>query len=268
MKTLADITTKLAGDTLTRWSAVLRQPRLLLLLLFVAASGAGVVLLGLRCVLGHQLAHLYLVWNLFLAWVPLGFALLARRFQRAPALLLSCSLGWLLFFPNAPYLITDLVHLHARPPVPLWADILLLQLFIWLALLLGFASLFEMQALVKNFLGWRASWGFALTALALAGFGVYLGRFARWNSWDVVISPLGVWADIWVRVTNPTAHPRTFGFSLLCFVVLLIAYLILYALTAVRSELLREATDAPRSDLAGGSRGNARATAAKVAYGS
>jgi uncharacterized membrane protein len=224
--------------------AKLRQPRLRLLALLLAGSSIGVFLLALRSVLGWQLAHLYLVWNLFLAWVPLGFALLAHRYGHSRWRVGLCGICWLLFFPNAPHLMTDLVHLRPRPPVPLWADILLLQLFIWLGMLLGFVSLVEMQRLVNRRLGARASWWFVPLALALAGFGVYLGRFARWNSWDVLTSPLGLWRDIAARLMEPAAHPRTVGFSLLCFLVLLTAYLILYALMRVGAEVSSE-SDSP-----------------------
>lgn len=205
-------------------------------------------LLALRCLLGWQIAHLYLLWNLFLAWVPLGFALLARRCGHSRWRAALCGLGWLLFFPNAPYLMTDLVHLRPRPPVPLWADILLLQLFIWLGLLLGFVSLVEMQRLVKRLLGGRPSWWFVPLTLALAGFGVYLGRFGRWNSWDVLTSPLQLGRQIAARLAEPTAHPRTFGFTLLCFAVLLTAYGILYALMRMGAELSREGHAPAASD--------------------
>lgn len=220
------------------------RPRAALVLLFLAASVAGVALLALRGLLAGQSAHSYLVWNLFLAWMPLGWALLARRWEASGGRAVGAGWVWLLFFPNAPYLVTDLVHLRPVPPVPLWADILLLQFFIWLALMIGFASLFEMQALVRRWLGNRASWGFAVLSLALAGFGVYLGRFERWNSWDVVISPLSVWRDLWAVAVTPWAHARAVAFSGLCFMVLVFAYLLVYGLAGIVAAVHRESVSA------------------------
>lgn len=223
-----------------RWSWLPAEPRASMVLLFSAASVAGVGLLALRGLLAGRLGHAYLVWNLFLAWVPLGWALLVRCWERTPWRAAGAGAGWLLFFPNAPYLVTDLVHLRPQSPVPLWADILLLQYFIWLALMLGFASLLEMQALLRRRLGHRASWGFVVGALALAGFGVYLGRFERWNSWDVLISPVSIWLDVWRVATQPWAHARAVAFSGLCFVVLLFAYLLVHALAGIVAALHRE----------------------------
>lgn len=221
------------------------EPRATLVLLFLAASAAAVALLALRDLLAGQSAHSYLVWNLFLAWVPLGCAMLARRWERSGGRAAGAGCAWLLFFPNAPYLVTDLVHLRPHSPVPLWADILLLQFFIWLALMIGFASLFEMQAIVRRRCGRRAGWGFAVLSLALAGFGVYLGRFERWNSWDVLVAPGSIWLDLWSVATQPAAHARAATFSGLCFVVLLFAYLLVHALAGIVGAWPRETGGAP-----------------------
>src|SRR5256885_7205198 len=124
------------------------------------ASGIGVGLFVIRFVASHQLAYLNLVWNLFLAWLPLGFAFFADRFRASRLCLLSFGFLWLLFLPNSPYLVTDLVHLKPRLHVPFWFDILLVQSFVLTGLLLGFLSLYLMPRLVSSCRRWRERMGF------------------------------------------------------------------------------------------------------------
>ncbi len=104
----------------------------------------------------------FLVWNLFLAWVPYLWSLWAlsihRRQPRRWWLLLLPGALWLLFFPNAPYLITDLIHLRSHPPVPLWYDIGLLISFAWAGCFLAVASLHIMHQIIRDYVGRAWSW--------------------------------------------------------------------------------------------------------------
>ena len=102
----------------------------------------------------------FLLWNLFLAWIPLLLALAVYDGYRRDAPLAVLAPGavlWLLFLPNAPYLVTDFVHLAPYGP-PLWFDGVLLSTFAWTGLLLGFVSLYLMHALVRHRFGARAGW--------------------------------------------------------------------------------------------------------------
>lgn len=203
----------------------------------VLATGLVVV----RAVYAWKLAHAYLVWNLFLAWIPLGFALLAVRHRTNIRRLLIFSALWLLFLPNAPYLVTDLVHLRERPPVPLWFDMVLLQSFIGLGLVLGLISLYKMQWVATMYLGRRGSWTFVLCVIGLTGFGVYLGRVQRWNSWDIIANPLGLFVDIFKHFTPP--HRRGAGlFTILYAGFFFIAYTMFYGLTHLKFAI-KEETD-------------------------
>jgi len=197
------------------------------------ASGIGVGLFVIRFVASHQLAYRNLVWNLFLAWLPLGFAFLADRFRASRRCFVVCAFLWLLFLPNSPYLVTDLVHLKPRPPVPLWFDILLVQSFVLTGLLLGFLSLYLMHRLVSRSFGWRIGWGFTLVMIGLTGFGIYLGRFERWNSWDVFTSPFALSSGIFNLLIHPRANKTAFVFTTLCASFLGLSYLALYALAAL-----------------------------------
>ena len=124
-----------------------------------------------------------LAWNFFLAWLPYLFCLLAAwlhyRYPRRWWLLGLPALIWLIFFPNAPYLITDFLHLEERPYIPMWYDIILLATFAWTGCFLGIASLWIMQGIVKSYAGQFISWLFVMFAIGLSGLGVYLGRFSR-----------------------------------------------------------------------------------------
>lgn len=170
-----------------------------------------------------------LVWNLFLAWLPYLFSILAaglyRLFPKQWWLLVIPGGLWLVFLPNAAYLVTDFLHLQERIFVPLWYDILLVATFAWTGVFLALASLRSMQALVKMHLGWLVSWIFAGGAIALSGLGIYLGRFERWNSWDLLFHPRRILADVVLPMINPLDNLRFFGFTFLFTAFLLVCYL-------------------------------------------
>src|SRR5437867_7878844 len=127
----------------------------------------------------------YLIWNLFLAWIPFALAVFVydrwrRRRDGLPLLVLGGL--WVLFFPNAPYIATDFVHLQHDPLSPYWYDAVTIAAFAWMGVLLGFASLYLMQTVVRQALGPVAGWVFAVLAIGLGSLGIYLGRFLRLNS--------------------------------------------------------------------------------------
>ena len=133
-----------------------------------------------------------LIWNLFLAWIPFGLAILIYDRHRAgarPVALLPLAGLWLLFLPNAPYILTDFKHLVPSPVVPLWVDVVVIAAPAWTGLLLGFLSLYLVQSVVRDLAGARVAWVAAIGVLGLASFGIYLGRVLRWNSWDVLADP-------------------------------------------------------------------------------
>jgi uncharacterized membrane protein len=183
----------------------------------VLASFLALGILALRIFYTHHLTYAFLAWNLFLAWVPFGFSTWAAAHRGknrwGTGLLLA---AWLLFFPNAPYVLTDLFHLYPRPDVPLWYDLILILSFAWNALLLGYASLYQVQAILREYLGEKWSWILVGGLLFLTSFGVYLGRYLRWNSWDALTRPMSLFADIFDRIIFPWTHLKSTGFTL-CF---------------------------------------------------
>lgn len=177
-------------------------------------------------------AYRFLAWNLFLAWIPLVAAVgvydLQRR-GRSVLKLLPLAAVWLLFLPNAPYLLTDLIHLGSRDDAPLWFDLVLFSAFAWTGALLGFLSVYLMQVVVRRTAGAAWSWALVGASLLASGFGIYLGRSLRWNSWDFVTRPDALLADVWARVSDPLAYPRSFGMTVALTALLSVLYLVLYA---------------------------------------
>jgi uncharacterized membrane protein len=195
------------------------------------ASLLAVALLVARGIRSGTTIYAFLLWNLFLAWIPYLASLWAdglhRRRPRRWWLLIIPGLLWLAFFPNAPYIITDLWHLRWRAPIPVWYDIGLVATFALTGLFLAVFSLQIMQKLVRDYVGRLLSWLFVFVALALGGLGIYLGRFLRWNSWDLILNPRGVLRDVAVRVTDPLTYPAAFGVTFLFAAILFICYLAL-----------------------------------------
>jgi uncharacterized membrane protein len=217
------------------------QRRWLLLSVLGLSSALSAVLCAFRIWYSDTLGYFFLNWNLLLAWIPLGLAFLLwrlqRRTRRPKLLMLAVFAGWFLFFPNSPYIVSDLIHLSPRNSVPLWFDTIMIFSFAWNGLILGFVSLWLVQQLVTGWLGNAASWLLVAGTLGATGFGIYLGRFERWNSWDILVDPLGLLHDIAIRVANPFDYRRTLGVTVLFAVFLMVAYLTLTLLpAALRSE--------------------------------
>jgi uncharacterized membrane protein len=196
------------------------------------ASAFGVALVAFRYAWSGQAGYGNLVWNLVLAWVPFVLALVVydrvRRGSRGLGLLVPAAL-WLAFLPNAPYLVTDFVLLREIDGMPVWFDVALLTTFAWTGLLLGFVSVYLVQGAVARLYGAAAGWLAALGALGLSGLGIYLGRYLRLNSWDLLVQPGSVAGEVLERLSSP----RMVGMSLVMAAFLTVAYAMLYtALTA------------------------------------
>lgn len=201
----------------------------------VIASSVCVALVLARIAWTGHLRYGFLLWNLALAWMPLIFALFAwERFQNASARhwpFVGLAGAWLLFFPNAPYIFTDVIHLTTRFTHTFWVDLVLILLCALTGLVVGFLSLYLMQSIVARLAGQVAGWGFVALVAGLSGFGIYLGRFLRFNSWDVLLRPMKVYQGIGDWAANPLANSTTFVFPALFAAFLFLAYLMLYAFT-------------------------------------
>jgi uncharacterized membrane protein len=212
------------------------------LVVLVGLGVASALCLGLELVREHRYAAFdfrFLIWNLILAWIPLLLALLVYdRYRRGrPLLVLAPALAlWLLFLPNAPYIVTDFVHLSADTPAPLWLDGVELSAFAWTGMLIGFVSLYLVHAVARHRFGAAPSWFGVLSALALVSVGVYLGRVKRWNSWDLLTQPEARLAQLHAHLGDPTALARAVAVSIVLTALLAAAYLVFYVLMGVRLE--------------------------------
>jgi len=171
----------------------------------------------------------FLAWNLFLAWVPYLCALAldaaaARRWGAGWTVALGAT--WLVFFPNALYIMTDFVHLDGDSH---WYDLGLIAAFAWTGWFLGLASMLILQRAVRRAAGTVAGWAFVLATGGLGAFGVYVGRMLRWNSWHVLTRPDHIVGSLLAGLSNPLAHRRAIGFTLVFAALFLVCYLTITA---------------------------------------
>lgn len=185
----------------------------------------------------HSLRYDYLVWNLFLACLPLLFALRLtailkyKRWSAWEPLLFS--LLWLLFLPNSFYMISDFIHLGDVPSVDILYDAVMFSSFIYLGVSLGFGSLYLVhQELKKRLRPVTAALWIGLTLL-LCSFAIYIGRDLRWNSWDVITNPGGLLFDISDRFLHPRAYPDMFRTAITFFALLASLYSVVWQSTRV-----------------------------------
>jgi len=183
------------------------------------------ILLNVRMHLAGHSYYAFMLWNLFLAAIPLGLSLGLRQINRL-VLAVPLLAVWLLFFPNAPYVLTDLMHLNEHNAhVPKWLDLLMLLSFALVALWFGFQSLHMVQLWFTRKYSHATAWCVSVGSLALSGFGIYLGRFDRWNSWDLVHRPVSLLSRIAAYILHPMDHSRTWGFTLGFGTMLILSYL-------------------------------------------
>ena len=215
--------------------------RLVTLLGLVGASLFCVALVVVRYSESGSTKFGGLIWNLFLAWIPFVLAVVVydrwRRGRRATSWLWVLGALWLLFFPNAPYIVTDFVHLERTNDAPYWYDAVTVSAFAWTGVLLGFASLFLMQTVVRQWRGVVSGWLFAGVALALGSVGIYLGRFLRLNSWDAIEHPSVLPSIAHAVARDPFTYSEAIGVTVLFTLTLGFAYFLMYSFAVVGREL-------------------------------
>lgn len=204
------------------------------------SSLLSVGLVFLRVHISGSVSYFFLIWNLFLAVIPVLLSLLLFRLYASPnrclgPLFFLGSFLWLLFFPNAPYIFTDFLHLKPRPHIPLWFDTVLLFSFAWNGITSGFLSLRVMHLLIERRANGMAGWLFVLVVCPLAAFGIFLGRFLRWNSWDVLHNPLPLLNDLLELLRQPVAWNEQTSIVLFVSPFLFLAYASVLGLGSMRA---------------------------------
>jgi uncharacterized membrane protein len=214
-----------------------------LLMILGLSSAVSVALFIGRVMATQEWTYWFLVWNLFLAWIPLGLAWwLVARLRHKPWLSagnIILSLLWVGFLPNAFYIASDMVHLTNTGPISLLYDVVMFISFTFNGFILGYLSLYAVHNRLKKRFSNQAAFGMVAAVLLLCSFAIYLGRYLRWNSWDVLFNPAGLVFDVSEPFINPTSHPQVFTTTLMFFVLLASIYIVCYQLVA----LAREARD-------------------------
>ena len=196
------------------------------------------LLVGFRMAYTGHGAFVFMIWNLFLASVPLivSRVLLAAHNRRTSDVAqLGLAALWLLFLPNAPYVFTDLIHLERNSPLQFSYDLAMLMSCAGTGLLLGYWSLFDVHKILEERFGRRLGWAVAIGSLLLAGYGVYLGRVMRWNSWDVLTNPFELFSTMVRLLLNPTEHIRMYMLTAAASICLVLGYAVLRSVRWIRS---------------------------------
>lgn len=179
----------------------------------------------IRIKLTNSLFFGFLIWNLFLAYVPYVISLLIKNKMKNSSKykLIVLLFIWLLFWPNAPYIITDFIHLHHVKANIIWLDIFILFAFSTTGLLLAILSLFDIYKIIKQKWNLKFANYFSISATFLCGFGIYLGRFLRFNSWDIFTSPFIVLKKSILSINDPKSWFITISFGSFLYIVFLLS---------------------------------------------
>jgi uncharacterized membrane protein len=132
---------------------------------------------------------------------------------------------WILFLPNAPYLVTDIIHLGRNYSAPHLYDTFLVFTSAWVGLLLGLYSLSHIDKIIRLKYSEKTASIILAFIILVISFGMYLGRFLRFNSWDVVSNPSLLFSNIHKILSEPSGYADAYLFSGLSFLFLYISYI-------------------------------------------
>lgn len=173
------------------------------------------IILMVRVKITHSMFLLFLVWNLFLAAIPYFISTYLLRIKNKVILFLGV-LSWIAFLPNAPYLLTDLVHLRLSTHHYIWMDILVITSFASSGLLIFYLSIIDMSIILKKHLKESTVQRLIAALFYLVGFGVYLGRFLRYNSWEILSNTQDLFRELVNIIAQPSLHYQAWLFTI-CF---------------------------------------------------
>lgn len=171
--------------------------------------------LMVRIKLNKSFFYLFLVWNIFLAIIPYIISMYLNSKQKVSGWKLGFwFLAWLAFLPNAPYIVTDLIHLRLSNDSLLWFDVLVVLSFALTGLLLFHLSMYDMQTIIFSRFKRIPKRTVTYTIIFLCSFGVYLGRFLRYNSWEIISNPQVLISDVFDILISPFQHSEAWLFTL------------------------------------------------------
>lgn len=191
-----------------------------------------IVLLVARIIASDSMRYVFLLWNLVLAAIPLVIAVgLTQRIQRYGWLAweqLALTAVFLVFLPNSFYLVTDFIHLRQNSEASLIYDVVLLASFMWSGLALGYSAIYLVHRQLVRRLPERTTMLLVAGVLLAVSFAIYLGRFSRWNTWDVLLQPAGLLFDVSDKFINPAVHTDTYITTFIIFVLISSVYWVIY----------------------------------------
>ena len=178
------------------------------------SCGFSCLLLCARIFITGDLTYLFLVWNLFLAFIPFAISewlLTLERFAQRIRKLAIVLFIWLLFIPNSFYILTDLFHLDKFDSAPKWFDLLLIFSFAWNGIVLGIVSIRRTEVILESISGRRFSLLIIFIVMWLNAFGIYIGRYLRFNSWDIIAQPFSLFKEMFEVLFHPLRNKMEWG---------------------------------------------------------
>ena len=183
------------------------------------------LLLIVRAKLTNTIYLFFLVWNLFLAFVPYFFISYLKtqiEVQKSKIKTVSLLFLWLLFLPNSFYILTDLIHLSQSGSHLFWFDLVAISSYALIGFTLGIVSLIEFENIIKTYTS-NLITNLIMPAICfLCGVGIYLGRILRYNSWDIISNPFELVRAIFLSVTSVNALLFSFYFGVYIYLFLLL----------------------------------------------
>lgn len=175
-----------------------------------------VFLLMIRMKLTDSSLYLFLVWNMFLAVIPFTITTYLVSLPKLNKfVLVFWFFVWLLFLPNAPYIVTDLLHLRISTTHLLWLDILVIGSFALSGLILFYLSIIDMKTILQAFISIKKTNYLVTLIIFLSGLGVYLGRFLRYNSWEILSNPKYLLVDLTSIILEPFSNSEAWLFTII-----------------------------------------------------
>jgi uncharacterized membrane protein len=178
------------------------------------SMGFSIALVMARIVYTGKLTFLSLIWNLFLAWLPYMVSTWLQKrniVYTNPLRFVVVGFVWLLFIPNSFYIMTDLFHLGEHNNVPNWFDLAMIISFAWDGLLLGVLSVRQMEKMMQQFLPGMRELFFIYPIMWLNALGIYIGRYPRFNSWDIITNPIGLSSYLLRMIGHPIQYKYAWG---------------------------------------------------------
>ncbi|MDB5248222.1 MAG: hypothetical protein JWQ40_2616 [Segetibacter sp.] len=208
-----------------RWSGVEKM--------LVLSVSFTMFLLVFRLFYWGRIAFTFYPWNFFLAIIPLLLSRTLYKWNKLNVKSITVLLCWLLFLPNAPYIITDIFHFREREPVTKWYDLLLVTSAAWNGLIIGIVSLLQVEEFLQKHLSLIKVRIAMFISIIACSFGIYLGRFLRFNSWDIFTNTDRLMHSLAFQFLHPQENIKTWAFTVLFAAMLALVYYTIKNLAAL-----------------------------------